>query len=234
MAEDISNSSSDTISYEDHFQDHRYPLSLVRGGGGRWFPKEPVTTLIYLDNLFRQVPWLRGADMSSFRRIDSFDEFLNECFDVSASNSGFQRKIVDRAHSEHSTVAQSLLDFDVSLLSPPSESVALPNSTSEVITEEIDCRHDSLQLRISDLKEWLGVYQFDFWRVTASHAIATIVFLCRKVLNLGVSASDFVVVHLLYHRKGGVVLRVNSLELKRVILSSRAVLRTCGFHVDFA
>ena len=121
--------------------------------------------------MFHQVTWIQGVGISSFRRTDSFEEFLKECFNVPVSNS------------------RSLLDFDLSLLPLPSESVLTPGASSEVAAEAFDCLRDSVQLRNSDLEERFGMYQFAFFRV-------------------------------------------KSLVLKRMILASRAVLRTCGFHVN--
>ena len=109
-----------------------------------------------------------------------------------------------------------------------------PDASSRVSDEACDCLRDSVQLRISDLEGRYGLYQIAFWRMTAFSAITTILSLCREVFNFAVSEADFFVVRLLHRRKGGVLFRIKSLAFKRMILSSRAVLRTRGFHVDLA
>ena len=156
-----------------------------------------------------------------------------ECFNVPDSISGDEQEVVDPGELGHMLVAQSLLDFDLSLLPPSSVSVSKPGAASGVEAETVYGSCDSVQLRISDLEERFGVIQFAFWRVTSSSTISAIVSLYRETSNLAVSEADFCVVRPLNRRKGGVLFRVRFLVLKRRILASHAALRARGFHIDF-
>ena len=132
------------------------------------------------------------------------------------------------------SVAQSLMDFYLSLLDTGSASVSSSGAAPGVVSEAPDDSQDSLQYRISDLEERVRVFQFAFRRVLPSVAVPMLVSACRAVSQLAVSEADFFVVRLLHRRKGGVLVRVPSLALKREILAGRAILWTHGFFVDFS
>ena len=155
------------------------------------------------------------------------------CFRVPGTISG-ELEVLDPGELANSSVAQSLVDFDLSLLDSGSASVSSSGAAPGVVAEALDDSRDSLQHRISDLEERVRVFQFEFRRVSPSVAVPMLVSACRAVLQLPVSEADFFVVRLLHRRKGGVLVRVRSLALMHEILAGRAILRTHGFFVDLS
>ena len=124
-----------------------------------------------------------------------------------------------------SSVAQSLINLDLSLLDSASASVSSSGAAPGVEAEAPDDLRNSQRYRISDLEERFGVFKFAFWRVTPSAAVLTLVSAFWLVMKLAVSEADFSVIRLLHHRKGGVLIRVRCLALKRAILAGHVALR---------
>ena len=77
-------------------------------------------------------------------------------------------EVLDLEKLNNSSVVQSLLDFNLSLLAPTSAIVSTSDATLGVEAEALDSPRDSMQLRTSYLEERLGVFQFAFWRVAPS------------------------------------------------------------------
>ena len=165
----------------------------------------------------------------SLSQADSFESFLTECFDVPTwiINS-------DVTESTCDSVVQSVSDFDLSLLGPVGEGEpAVETAPVAVSNGAASCR-DSMKLRLSEIEDLLGVYQFAFWRVSPSAAIPLIVSLCRNELGLRVKETDFTLVRELDRRRYGVLLRVPTVVLKRQILAAKDLLKLRGYFVDFA
>ena len=118
----------------------------------------------------------------------------------------------------------SVNDFDLSLLGPTTE--------NSLITANLV--YDSLKLRISDIENNLGIFQFSFWKVLPNNAPRVLSSLCCELLSLQVSENDFTVVRKLDHRRSGVLVRVSSFFIKNNVLRNAVMFRARGFNVDVA
>ena len=93
---------------------------------------------------------------------------------------------------------------------------------------------DSLKLRISEIEDQLGNFHLAVWRVSPRRAVREVTLLCQELFVPGPSINDFSVVWELDMRRGGVLLRVSSLALKRAILDNKAFFKLRGLSVDVA
>ena len=74
---------------------------------------------------------------------------------------------------------------------------------------------DNLKLRISEIEDQLGHFYLAVWRVSPRRAVREVTLLCQELFVPGPSINEFLVVRELGVRRGGVLLRVSSLTLKR-------------------
>ncbi|XP_043469444.1 uncharacterized protein LOC122510651 [Leptopilina heterotoma] len=93
-------------------------------------------------------------------------------------------------------------------------------------------QHRLLGLRIVDIEESLGIYQFAFWRVPFGTAARTICDLCSSILQIPFDISDFKIIRRLDSKRKGVIVRVPSVELKRTILTLKHIFLYRGYHLD--
>ena len=166
----------------------------------------------------------------SLSRADSFDSFLAECFSVPTS-------IINDSDSMElafDLVVQSTVDFDLSPLGPVDEGQSVAETAPVAASSGAVLCRDSMKLRLSEIEDLLGVYQFAFWRVSPSAAIPLIVSLYRDALGLQVEKADFTLVRELDCCPYGVLLRVTSVVLKPQMLVARDTFKLRGYFVDFA
>ena len=151
-------------------------------------------------------------------RTDSFESFLEECFDLYTSSSHNNASTGSACNS----MVESAVDFDLSLLGQVDEG----ESVAETAPVDVSCGaplcRDSMKLRASEIEDLLGVHQFAFWRASTSAAIPLIVSLC------------FILVRELDRRQFGVLLRVPTVVLKRQILAAKDIFKLRGYFVDLA
>ena len=131
--------------------------------------------------------------------------------------------------TEHSLV-DSVADFDLSLLEPSS----LRSSSSSEDPALFVPRRDSLQVRISEIEDRLGVFYVSVRGVRPSGAIESMTLACQELVDSSVSRDSFAMVQVLNSRSPGVLLRVASLELKHRILGCKDALKCRGPVVGLA
>ena len=126
--------------------------------------------------------------------------------------------------------ADLVLDFDLSLLQPSASSSSSSPSDFAVFVP----RRDSLQVRISEIKDKLGVFYVSVRGVRPSRAIESMKLACQELFDSSVSRESFAVVRVLDSRSPGVLLRVASLELQHRILGCKDALKCRGLVVGLA
>ena len=81
---------------------------------------------------------------------------------------------------------------------------------------------ESLKVRICEIEDQLGNFYLAVWRVSPRRNVGEVTLLCQELFVPGPSINDFSVVRELDVRRGGVLLWVSSLALKRAILDNKA------------
>ena len=104
-------------------------------------------------------------------RADSLESLLAECFDVSTSISHNNALIGSACNS----ILESAVDIDLSLLGPVVEGESAAEAAPVVASSGAVLCRDSVKLRISEIKDLLGVHQFSFWRTCPSVAVPLLV-----------------------------------------------------------
>lgn len=94
----------------------------------------------------------------------------------------------------------------------------------------IHCR--VLSRRIVDLEEHFGLYQFAFWPVASHRAIAILCTLFAEFSGQFLDPVNLSVVRELDNFRNGVLIRVNSLELKRKIFNYEYLFKLRRFNLD--
>ena len=156
---------------------------------------------------------------------DFLDSLLAEWFGApdysSPQASGL---LIDRS------LIDSVADFDLSLLQPSVSSSSSSSGDPALFAP----RRDSLQVRISEIEDRLGVFYVSVRGVRPSRAIESMTLACQELINSSVSHDSFAVVRVLDSRSPGVLLRVASLELKHRILGCKDALKCRGLVVGLA
>ena len=156
---------------------------------------------------------------------DFLDALLSEWFGApphsSPQNSGL--------FTEPSLV-DSIADFDLSLLEPSSSSSPASSRDSTLFLP----RRDSLQVRVSEIEDRLGVFSVSVRGVRSSQVVESMTLACQALFDPAISCDSFSVVRVLDSRNPGVLLRVASLELKHRILGCKDALKCRGLVVGLA
>ena len=226
MESDHSDSSAVTLSYEEYCIMNGSLLCLKKDAGVPT-PSKYLLLLILQMHVSFSIKFYVSA-LCVLRMASSLGDFgLLESVLDEGSEVSLDSNIPNRVNSSIAIVTEesAIHDFDLELLDSVPKSV---DSVPSVL------KYDSLKLRISEIENALGIYQFAFWKTTAQNSIAIISSLCRDVLEISVTEKDFSVVRQLDHRRSGVLLRVSSFIIKDKVLSNADVFRSRGFHVDVA
>ena len=160
---------------------------------------------------------------------DFLDALLSEWFGLPEPSCS-QSSVPSSDPSHGNAFADSVLDFDLSLVQLGASS-SLSSSGEPALFVP---RRDSLQVRISEIKDQLGVFYASVRSVRSSWAIESMTLACQKLLDSLLSRDSFSVVRVLDSRSPGVLLRVASLELKHRILGYKDALKCRGLVVGLA
>ena len=219
MEGENSNSSSDTMTYEDFCCLDNIPLCLKKGATA---VPERTGEYSFLFLVLLRVPGM----LSPVEGRSSNDSVLDETLHA----------LVGTVESSSSIIADSfdnaVRDFDLSLLNQVSETPS-GDALDSGVPASAGVR-DSLKLRISEIEDQLGNFYLAVWRVSPRRAVREMTLLCQELFVPGPSINDFSVVRELDVRRGGVLLKVSSLNLKRAILENKAFFRLRGLSVDVA
>ena len=128
--------------------------------------------------------------------------------------------------TEHSLV-DSVADFDLSLLEPSASSSPASAGDSTLFLP----RRDSLQVRVSEIEDRLGVFYVSVRGVRSSLVVEAMTLACQDLFDPSISRDTFSVVPVLDLRNPGVLLRLASLELKYRILGFKNALKRRGMVV---
>ena len=150
---------------------------------------------------------------------DFLDSLLAEWFDAPDYSSPQTSGLL----TEHSLV-HSVADFDLSLLGPSSLSSPASSGDSTLFLP----RRDSLQARVSEIEDRLGVFYVSIRGVRSSQVVESMTLACQALFDPSISRDSFSVVRVLDSRNPGVLLRVASLELKHRILGFKNALKRRG------
>ncbi|XP_051162397.1 uncharacterized protein LOC127282264 [Leptopilina boulardi] len=93
-------------------------------------------------------------------------------------------------------------------------------------------QHRLLALRVADLEERLGIFQFAIWKIPFENAATIISNLCTSIIGIECSAQDFTVIRKLDVKRSGVLVRVPSLMMKELIFTFRHMFMLRGYNVD--
>ena len=137
---------------------------------------------------------------------DFLDALLSDWFG-SPEHSGSQTSVPSSEPSSENTFADSVLDFDLSLL----QTSASRSSSSSADPALFVPRRDSLQVRISEMEDRLGDFYVSVRGVRPSRAIELMTVACQELLDSSVSRDSFAVTRVLDSRSPSVLLRVVSL-----------------------
>ena len=225
MESEHSDSSAVTLSYEEYCIMNGSLLRLKKDAGIPT-PSKYLLLLILQMHVSFSIKFYVSA-LCVIRMASSLGDFgLIESMLDEGSEVSLDSNIPDQVNSSITIVTEesAIHDFDELLDSVPKSVDSVPSVL----------KYDSLKLRISEIENALGIYQFAFWKTTAQNSIAIISSLCRDVLEISVTEKDFSVVRQLDHRRSGVLLRVSSFIIKDKVLSNADVFRRRGFHVDVA
>lgn len=116
----------------------------------------------------------------------------------------------------------------------------LPHELSSAALNEsgpsriITSKFQLLASRVCDLEEQLGIFNFAIWRMPVKNASRILVNLCKDILNIECCVDNFKVVRELNSKRPGVLVRVPSFEMKKLILEHRQQFLLRGYHVDNA
>ena len=128
------------------------------------------------------------------------------------------------------SLTYSIANFDLSLLEPSSSSSPASFGDSTLFLP----RRDSLQARVSEIEDRLGVFYVSVRGVRSSQVVESMTLACQAVFDPAISCDSFSVVRVLDSRNPGVLLRVASLELKHRILGCKDALKCRGLVVGLA
>ena len=219
MEGENSNSSSDTMTYEDFCCLNNIPLCLKKRATA---VPERTGEYSFVFLVLLRVPRM----LSPVEGRSSNDSVLDETLHA----------LVGTVESSSSIIADSfdsaVRDFDLSLLNQVSETPS-GDALDSGVPASAGVR-DSLKLRISEIEDQLGNFYLAVWRVSPRRAVREMTLLCQELFVPGPSINDFSVVRELDVRRGGVLLKVSSLNLKRAILENKAFFRLRGLSVDVA
>ena len=91
---------------------------------------------------------------------------------------------------------QAVSDFDLSQLESINDSIRCnANSSSVCSVPPIITKSDSLDYRISQIEERLGIFHLIFSRIRCGDLVRTLVSVCREDFNWEVCDRDFVLIH---------------------------------------
>ena len=132
---------------------------------------------------------------------DFLDSLLTEWFGAS-DHLRPQTSVPSTAPSCEFSFADSVLDFDLSLLQPSSAS----SPTSSVDPVLLMPRRDSLQVLVSEIEDRLGIFYVSVRGVRSSQVIELVTLYCQQLFDPSVFLVSFSIVRVLDLRSPGVFL----------------------------
>ena len=128
---------------------------------------------------------------------------------------------------------QAIADFDLSVFNSSYDIAEVP--VSEVQYKPVLStfnKTESLEFRISQIEEEIGIFNLVFWGVHQTDRAAEILSsLCRDLFHWDISERDFLVIHRVKARKIGVLVKLPSLSLKQRLLAKSIELSFHGIFV---
>ena len=188
MEGESSNSSSDTMMYEDFCCLNNIPLCLKKGATA---VAERTGEYSFVFLVLPRVPGM----LSPVEERSSNDSVLDETLHA----------LVGTVESSNSIVADSfdsaVRDFDLSLSNQVSETPS-GDALDSGVPASAGVR-DSLKLLISEIENQLGNFYLAVWRVSPRRAVREVTLLCQELFVPGPSINDFSVVRELDVRRAG-------------------------------
>ena len=194
MADDGSSPSTETVTYEEHCQNHGYPLSLVRGATS--VPKGagncPLFEFCMIGSGCAAFAKCLGSGQDvEHRRLPGHlvirMVWLTRAFLFSILGASSEP-------SRENAFDDSVLDFDVSLLQPSASSSSSFSGEPALFVPW----RDSLQVRISEIENRLGVFYVSVRWICPSQVVESMTLACQEIFYMSVFHDSFAVARVLY------------------------------------
>ena len=175
MADDGSSSSTENVTYEEHCQNHGYPLSLVREATSvpEGACKYPVLNFAWFVRVVKH-SWSVLVRVKMANTGDFLDALLSEWLGAPDYSSPW----TSGPPTEHSLV-DLVADFDLSLLEPSSSKSLTSSGDSTLFLP----RRDSLQVRVSEIEDRLGVFYLSIRGLRSSQVAESMTLACQELLD---------------------------------------------------
>lgn len=93
--------------------------------------------------------------------------------------------------------------------------------------------HRLMGLRMVELEERMGIFQFAIWKMPVEGAAEIVRRLIIDVTGIDCSLNEIIIVSALDAKRQGVLVRVSTLNLKRLIFKCKMLLIFRGYNIDY-
>ncbi|XP_043464569.1 uncharacterized protein LOC122506322 [Leptopilina heterotoma] len=94
-------------------------------------------------------------------------------------------------------------------------------------------RQRLIGLRMVELEERMGIFQFAIWKMPVEGAAETVRRLISDITGIEYSLNEFIIVSALDANRQGVLVRVSTASLKQLIFNCKMLLIFRGYNIDY-